>query len=325
MTKTPDYKILIDQEIWDFIGRTDRWYPADAVQRTVDEQRSIYTAMCREFFNGHPDGVQVSNQVVEAGELYVPVRRYSPDRTKASAHIVYMHGGGFVVGDLDSHDDVCAELCAATGLGVTSIDYRLSPEHKHPAAFNDCLAVVQHEAQRLGVPLLLCGDSAGGNLCAAVAHRLRSTKNASPVFAQVLIYPALGPAIGGESATGSSVIHANAPMLTRDEVNFYLQVRVDGTLPTNDASFAPLHDDNFANLPHTLVLSAECDPLSDDGRLYCEAINQAGGIARWRNEPGLVHGYLRARHSSARAKASFEAITDQLSEYAVMCAGAPNF
>jgi len=315
MNKTPDYRALIDQEIWDFIEHTDRWYPADAVQRTIDEQRTIYTAMCREFSNGRPERVQVSDDLVETCEPNVPVRRYWCTDAKADSHIIYVHGGGFVVGNLDSHDDVCAELCDTTGLGVTSIDYRLSPEHKHPKAFDDCVAVVQHEAQRLGVPLLLCGDSAGGNLCAAVAHRLRSAKQHSPVLGQVLIYPALG----GDPDTGSYLTHANAPMLTLDEVSFYSLVRVDESLPTNDASFAPLHDDNFADLPNTFVLSSECDPLSDDGRLYCEAINQAGGNATWRNEKGLVHGYLRARHTSSRARASFKAITDRLSEFAHAC------
>jgi len=312
MNTTPDYRSLIDEEIWDFIERTDRWYPADAVQRTIDEQRAIYTAMCREFYNGHPDGVEVSDQVVNVPEHSVQVRRYSPKHVKAHSHVIYIHGGGFVVGDLDSHDDVCAELCVTTGLGVTAIDYRLSPEHKHPAAFDDCLAVVQLEAQRLDLPLILCGDSAGGNLCAAVAHHLRSSKKPGSIIGQVLIYPVLG----GDSNTGSYVTHANAPMLNREEVSYYVNVRADGTPPTNDASFAPLQDDNFSCLPNTLVLSAECDPLSDDGRHYCEAINKAGGKAQWRNETGLVHGYLRARHSSTRARESFKAVTDQLSEFA---------
>lgn len=313
MQQSPDYQALIDKEIWEFIERTDRWYPDDAVQRSVEEQRAIYTAMCREFFNGHPDGVTVSDDVVGEPDHRVPVRRYVFGNTSSSAHIIYIHGGGFVVGDLDSHDDVCAELCATTGLSVTSIGYRLSPEHKHPAAFDDCMAVVQYEAKRLALPLLLCGDSAGGNLCAAVAHKLRSSgKQSSPVVGQVLIYPSLGT----DHHAGSYLLHANAPMLTRDEVEFYLNVRVDGPLPTSDVSFAPLHDNDFSRLPDTLVLSAECDPVSDDGRLYCDAINRAGGKARWRNEAGLVHGFLRARHTSSRARSSFKAITEQLSEFA---------
>jgi len=131
----------------------------------------------------------------------------------------------------------------------------------------------------------------------------------------VLIYPELG----GDHTRGSYLDHANAPMLTLEEVHFYLNVRVDGSPPTNDASFAALQDTHFTDLPNTLVLSAECDPLSDDGRVYCDAIKQAGGNARWRHEKGLVHGFLRARHSSARAKQSFKAITDQLAEFAKLC------
>jgi len=314
MREQPDYRALIDQQVWDFIERTERWYPVDTVLRSIDEQRSVYTAMCREFSNDHPEGVQSTDSLVALQAHAVPVRRYSSVNINArtDAHIIYAHGGGFVVGDLNSHDDVCAELCAITGFGVTSIDYRLSPEHKHPAAFNDCLLVTQFEANRLGVPLLLCGDSAGGNLCAAVSHRLRDSENRIPVIGQVLIYPQLG----GDHHKGSYTTHANAPMLSKDEVDYYLYVRVNDALPDNDTSFAPLHDSDFSNLPPTLVLSAECDPLCDDGRHYCQAINHAGGKAQWRNEKGLVHGYLRARHTSTRAKESFRVITDGLSAFA---------
>lgn len=307
-----NYQALIDQEIWAFIERTNSWYPADAVERSVDEQRAIYTAMCRAFFNGYPSGVEACDAVIESNDCAIPVRRYNAVRPKLDAHVVYIHGGGFVVGDLDSHDDVCAELCNATSLGITSIDYRLAPEHKHPAAFNDCVSAVRFEAARLMKPLLLCGDSAGGNLCAAVAHAVRADKTQAMISGQVLIYPTLG-AVGCE---GSFVTHANAPMLTCAELDYYAQVRVDDKPLSNDVTFAPLQDQDFTNLPRTLVVSAECDPLSDDGRLYCEAINNAGGQAQWRNERGLVHGYLRARHASCRARASFAAIVAGLSDFA---------
>jgi len=133
------------------------------------------------------------------------------------------------------------------------------------------------------------------------------------VIAQVLIYPALGTYTNTDSCRN----HAHAPMLTLDDVKFYMNVRLSGALPTDDVSFAPLHDVDFADLPNTLVVSAECDPLCDDGKLYCAAITRAGGNARWVCEPGLVHGYLRARHTSKRAKASFQMITDHLKNYAI--------
>ncbi len=313
MQDKPNYQQLIDQEIWNFIERTNRCYPPDAIQLSIAEQRKIYTAMCKEFHRPHPAGIETRDDVVRTESVAVPVRRYSNvKKINNQTHIIYIHGGGFVVGDLDSHDDVCAEICGITGLGVTSIDYRLAPEHKHPAAFEDCVAVVNCEANRLGCKLVLCGDSAGASLCASVSHQLRSGDALSPVKAQVLIYPALGT----ETDTASCLYHANAPMLTLEDVNFYMAIRVSGDVPTDDASFAVLNDTDLTQLPVTLVVSAECDPLCDDGKLYCDAITQAGGNASCVVEPGLVHGYLRARHSSSRAKASFNRITDQLIKFA---------
>ncbi len=307
MAESVNYESLIDQDVWAFIRRVENFYPADTAQRSTAEQREIYTNMCKAFSYARPAGIVAEDGLIDS----IPVRRYTAANPDNHAHIIFAHGGGFVVGDLDSHDDVCAELCNTTGLGVTAVDYRLAPEHKHPAAFDDCLAVTIYEAQRLGSPVLLCGDSAGGTLCASVAHHLRDSQSNVAVAGQVLIYPALG---GGE--TESYLTHANAPMLTSKEMEIYSGVRTDGPPPTNDPSFAPLADTNFSDLPKTVVLSAECDPLCDDGRLYCDAINNAGGQAQWRCEKGLVHSYLRARHTSVKAKASFKAMTDALSNLA---------
>ena len=145
------------------------------------------------------------------------------------------------------------------------------------------------------------GDSAGATIVAAVTHALRGR-----VVGQVLIYPYLG----ADMDAGSYVTHANAPLLTRADMAFFEGIRCDGPAPEGDPSFAPLHDMNFAGLPKTVVFSAECDPLCDDGQVYCDRITVAGGEAHWVNEIGLVHGYLRARHSVARARDSFSSIVD---------------
>lgn len=314
-----DYRKLIDNEIWAFIERTENHYPPDAASRTITEQRSFYHNLCTDFSAGYPNGVVSTDATVDTDTYSVPVRRYSAENEQHSdrALIVFMHGGGYVLGNLHSHDDVCAELCAYTGFNLTAIDYRLAPEHKHPSAFEDCLAVVRHEAARLNQPIVLCGDSAGGNLCAAVAHQLRndSTRSAdavSPVVGQILLYPELG----GDKQTGSYSEHANAPMLTLDDVMYYQNIRFANENVNIDFTNAPLQDTSFANLPKTLVVSAACDPLSDDGKHYCDAINQAGGSAQWKNEAGLVHGFVRARHSSEKARRSFQLVIDTLKRFA---------
>ena len=124
----------------------------------------------------------------------------------------------------------------------------------------------------------------------------------------MLIYPALG----GDPDRGSHIRHADAPMLTRADVVYYRDIRSGGNDIAGDATFAPLAASDFSGLPATVAISAECDPLSDDGRDYCDAIRQAGGSAIWFNEVGLVHGYLRARHSVTRARESFNRIVQAI-------------
>lgn len=295
------YDKLIDAETWAFIRKTADYYPADTVDASADRQREIYDAMCRMFFKGYPSGV-TAHDGTHGG---VPTRHYRQGGSDIT--IVFFHGGGFVVGGLDSHDDVCAELCDRTGFDVISVDYRLAPEHKHPAMYDDALAATRAVLDQTVGPVLLCGDSAGGNLAAAVAHALRG---AALIRGQVLIYPGLG----GDMSKGSYVIHADAPMLRRDEVAYYATIRCDGPVPEGDPSFAPLHDTDFSGLPPTVAISAECDPLADDARAYVDQITKAGGQARWILAPGLVHGYLRARTTVPRAARSFDHIVAALAE-----------
>lgn len=292
-----DYDRLIDEETWNFIRRTSESYPDDAVEFSIADQRRVYDAMCREFHQGHPDGVTTEDRSADG----VPVRIYTagqPTRT-----VVYYHGGGFVVGGLESHDDVCAEICVQTGYRVMSVDYRLCPEHKHPAQFQDSWAATCWAISEFSDPLVLAGDSAGGNLAACVAHHGRGRLDG--VLGQVLIYPGLG----GDMGRGSYLEHAHAPLLSRDDVLFYQSVRFDGEEPVGDPAYAPLHDTDFKGLPPTVIVTADCDPLRDDGRDYRDRIVEAGGQAHWINEEGLVHGYLRARSTVKRAANSFERIS----------------
>lgn len=296
MTAAPDYGRIIDAETWAFIRRTGEFYPPDAVELSIADQRRVYDDMCRAFHQDYPDGVEVGDHSANG----VPVRVYSAGHP--TVNVVYFHGGGFVVGGLDSHDDVCAELHQQTGYRVISVDYRLAPEHKHPAAFEDSWTATQWVAETFEGPLVLAGDSAGGNLAAAVAHHARGRQDR--IIGQVLIYPGLG----GESDSGSYVEHANAPLLTRAELEFYATIRCDGAVPTEDPTFAPLQDSDFRKLPPTVVFAAECDPIRDSGRIYCARLKQAGVRSEWVLEPGLVHGYLRARTSVTRARESFDRI-----------------
>ena len=294
-----DYQTLIDAPTWAFIRASAAEYPDDTVSLTVADQRRIYDTMCRAFHRGYPPGITASDGAI-AG---VRCRVFDGARPA----VLYLHGGGFVVGGLDSHDDICAEISARTGLAVICADYRLVPEHPHPAAYDDALAVAR--ALLADGPLLLAGDSAGGNLAAAVSRGLRG---ASGLRGQVLIYPGLG----GDPDSGSGLTHAHAPMLTREDVLFYTDLRHAGPPPADDPTSAPLQDHDFSGLPPTLAIGAECDPLCDDAAAYAARITAAGGRAMAVVEPGLVHGYLRARATGPRAAASFDRIIATLTAFA---------
>lgn len=296
-----DYETMIDQETWDFIHRTAACYPADTAERGIEDQRKIYDAMAAVFLAPRPDGVETEDKRVNG----VGVRIYTagdPTRT-----VLFCHGGGFVVGGLESHDDVCSEICAQTGYRVVAVDYRLAPEHKHPAMFQDAWGALRWVTDTYEGGVVLAGDSAGGNLAAALSHyaRDKSPEVRARILGQVLIYAGLG----GDVDRGSYLDHAHAPMLTRDEILFYMNIRATGAGPDADATYAPLHDRSFSGLPPTVLVTADCDPVRDDSRDYRDRILDAGGLAVWINEEGLIHGYLRARHSVSRARNSFERIT----------------
>ena len=313
------YDHIIDAETRAFIERTESFYSGDTATMTIAEQRATYDAMCRDFHQGRPAGITVKDKPLASR----PARHYTcaqaADADTSAARIIYFHGGGFVVGSLDSHDDVCAEICARSRLDVIAIEYRLAPEHHHPAMFDDCVAATLALLDGAGGPLILCGDSAGGNLAAATAHALRQDAAVSRrIIGQILIYPSLGR----DTASGSFVAHANAPMLTRADMQYYLKLRLEDPLTNHDPAVYPLDDSDFSGLPPTVVITAECDPLRDDGPAYCSAITAAGGKAQWIDACGLVHGFLRARGSSARATAAFAHIIDAV---AMLASGAWTF
>ena len=292
-----------------FIKKSQAQYSSNATDQTIEEQRATYQKLCLDFNFGRPIGVVSKDFMIK----HIPVRRYSFDgaisgsQNKDSSSptqkrlIIYFHGGGFVLGNLDSHDDICAEICAGTGYELVSVAYRLAPEHPHPAMFEDSLLTTRFLVKNNDLPVILCGDSAGGNLAAAVAHAIRPETES--IIGQLLIYPSLGPNTG----KGSYRRHALAPMLTSKDIKFYFKSRCGRQAEDipQDKTIFPLLDDDFSNLPPTVIITAECDPLSDDGKNYTNLVKAAGGRALWINEVGLVHGFLRARREVECASSSF--------------------
>ena len=299
-----------------FIEKSQAQYPINATDQTIEEQRATYHKLCLDFNYGRPAGVVSDDFMIQ----HIPVRRYffngaisvsqNKNRVRPTEKrlIVYFHGGGFVLGDLNSHDDICAEICAGTGFELVSVAYRLAPEHPHPAMFEDALLTTGALLKNNDFPVILCGDSAGGNLAAAVTHALRHETES--IIGQLLIYPSLGPNTG----RGSYKRHALAPMLTSNDVKFYLESRCGRKIENmpQDKTIFPLLDDDFSNLPPTVIITADCDPLSDDGKNYTNSVKAAGGRALWINEEGLVHGFLRARREVEGASSSFKRMINLL-------------
>jgi acetyl esterase len=306
------YKNSIDAETWNFIEETAAYFPAEYGELDISAQRHLYDAMCRHFHAGYPKGVSAKDDEILdrfSGRRIAVRHYYYNNKSVEAACALYLHGGGFVLGGLESHDDVCAELCAGSGLDVVSVDYSLSPEHPFPDDLEDAWTVFSSLSKAR--PVILVGDSAGACLCAAISQKCREA--AFSLVGQILIYPSLG----GDKSSGSYVTHADAPMLTTADLWKYHELRSRGNQKLASApEFAPLQASDFGRLPPTAIFSAEIDPLAQDAREYHKRLSEAGCDVTLTEEKGLVHGYLRARHRTVLASESFARILSVLREFA---------
>ncbi|MBY8977190.1 alpha/beta hydrolase fold domain-containing protein [Rhodobacteraceae bacterium NNCM2] len=278
---------ITDPEILAFIEEVDRLTPPGTADQSIAEQRALYDTMAAHFRAARPVGLPV----VDLDIAGVPCRRYGQE---AAPHALFFHGGGFVVGGLDSHDDVAAEIAARTGCCVTAVDYRLAPEHLHPAAFDDALAVTNAAKG----PIILVGDSAGGALAASTAWTLRGTGR---VAGQVLLYPTLG---GLALDLPSYRECADAPLLSTDDIRVYSAIR--GGEAGSDPTQHVLAAMTYTGMAPAFISAAGVDPLRDDGAEYARRLREAGVQADVVIEEQLPHMWLRARHRSARAARAFD-------------------
>ncbi len=298
---------LRDPGMLAFLEECAKFYPPNAVELSIQEQRDCYDRMCAHFLKPCPEGVSVRDDLL-AG---VPVRHYTPARRETETMILYAHGGGFVVGGLNSHDDVCSELCAHAGAELISIDYRLAPEHPFPAAVEDCWAVTSHFLQA-GKQVVVAGDSAGAKLSAAVSIKARD-EGIAGILGQVLIYGGFGQ----EPEGGSYETHANAPGLTAEDVKFYGEIYC-GKRPNpnwQNKLARPLLETDYSGLPPAFLTAAGLDPLFDDTFALAEALKAAGVPVEAQAEPDLIHGHIRARHMSDPARKSFQSISDAVRRF----------
>lgn len=264
-------------------------------QTTPEMSRQAYAGLAAVAGPG-PQVVSVSDRTIEGQTGSIPVRVYRPvEGDTLTGAVVFFHGGGFVIGDLDTHDAVCRELCVGTGCTVIAVDYRLAPEHRFPAAVEDCWDVTRWVADHGDAwcidprRLVLAGDSAGGNLAAVVA--LLARDHGGPTLAlQVLVYPAVDGADGGWP---SRIDNAEGYLLTAAQMDWFVDHYVPSVALRSDWRVAPLRAASHAGLAPALVITAEFDPLRDEGAAYARALATAGVPVTHTLYEGAIHVFFQ--------------------------------
>jgi acetyl esterase len=300
----PQVKVLLDQ-----MAAANQ--PAFHSQSPADARKAM-DAMLNVLGPG-PDVHKVEDRKIPGPAGDIPVRIYSPPG-KPIGILVYFHGGGWVVGDIASHDYVCRALTNAAGCVVVSVDYRLAPEHKFPAGPEDCYAAtewVPKNAASLGSDadhIAVGGDSAGGNLAAVISLMARDRKGPR-IRHQMLIYPVTDAAMDTPSYKEFT---ADGFVLSKLDMEwfwgYYLANKRDGENPYASPSRAS----NLSNLPPAHIITASHDPLRDEGEAYAELLKKAGNRVKVKRYQGVVHGFFSLQAALDQGKTATRELAEEL-------------
>jgi acetyl esterase len=244
--------------------------------------------------SGSPaDLAAIEDAVIDTRARGVRVRIYRPSLTPGLPVVTYFHGGGWVIGNLDTHDRVPRDIAAYSGAVVVAVDYRLAPESPFPSAYDDCLGVVRRlleDGAGLAVDpgrVAVSGDSAGGNLAAVACQQLRGVE--SGIVHQALVFPVTDAAAVGETA--SYLEYGDGYFLTTRDMRYFVRSYA-GDADPSDVRISPLRNANLSGLPPATVVTAECDPLRDEGEAYAERLREAGVAMAIRRFAGQVHPFI---------------------------------
>lgn len=272
------------------------------------EARAAYRTTRKYFEADPPDMGLVRDLVIPGPEGGIPARLVVPVGADRPGLVVYYHGGGWVIGDIDTHDVLCRYLAAASGAAVLSVDYRLAPEAKFPAAVDDCwtaLTWAAAHADDLGIDgtrLAVAGDSAGGNLSAVMALMARDAGLAG-LLLQVLIYPATDQ----DAATPSMQAYAEGRLLTRAAMDFFKACYFATPDEHRDWRASPLKAERLDGVCPAVVVTAGCDPLRDEGAAYAKRLIDEGVAVAYRNYPGAIHGFFNMTRAIPEARGAIAA------------------
>jgi acetyl esterase len=243
----------------------------------------------------------------------IPIRLYYPSGDAPFPVMVYFHGGGWVIGDLDTHHAFCHALAKAGNCLVVSVDYRLAPEHRYPSAVEDAYAATRWVAENVEAiqadpdRFAVCGDSAGGHLAAVVSMMARDRKGPR-IDLQILIYPITDCSFD----TTSYIENKEGYNLTRDLMIWFWNHFLNDESEADDPYVSPLREQNLSGLPQALILTAEYDPLRDEGEAYAKKLQEAGVKVTLSHYPGMIHAFIRMTAQLDKAKEALDEVAGTL-------------
>lgn len=286
------------------------------VKRTYKMERRIEQLTVR--LRGKPDDFQMWDRPIHLGDRAIPVRLFAPPDERPSEMLLFFHGGGWVTGGIENYTGFCTELVKATGRIVASVDYRLAPEHKFPKAPEDCYQVAREFFQGavLGIDpdgITLIGDSAGGNLAAAVSLMARDRGEFVP-RRQILIYPSTHNDHSESSPFPSMRENGADFLLTSRRIESFIDLYKSCDEDLNNPYFAPLLAQDFSRQPRTLIITAQYCPLRDEGEAYGEKLRAAGNDVQIVCIPDALHSFMMLPPSFEPVRQAFDLIHEFLAK-----------
>lgn len=274
---------------------------------TPADARQFYLAL--RAMAGEPEPVgEVAERKIPGPGGDIPVRIYKPEGPGPFPMLVYFHGGGWVIGSIETHDPLCRLLTNAAGCITVSVDYRLAPEHRFPAALDDAFAAAAWAAANATILggqndlIAVGGDSAGGNLATGVARMARD-KGTPPILYQLLIYPGTDWGLDRPSY----VENGEGYFLTKNAVAWFWSQYVEDEADRTDPRASPLRAEDLSNLPPALVVTAEFDPLRDEGEAYALRLQEAGVAVDAIRYDGMIHGFFQMTGVLGEARMAVDA------------------
>jgi acetyl esterase len=280
----------------------------------ISEVRQAFRNLWTPAITGEPVSIhRVEDVTIPSADAPIPARIYAPGGPRPCPIILYLHGGGYVKGGIEESDAFCRNLAHVAKHLVLSIDYRLAPEHRFPAALDDAMKAAvwagTHAVELGGAPgpLVVCGESAGGNLATVTCLLLRKDSRIA-LRHQVLLQPVIDFAMSFPSIAMPST----ECLVPREDLAWYYRTYCGDQWEPRDPRVSPIYAQDLSGSPPALIIAAEYDTLRDEAKAYAERLNAAGVATRYIRAEGMVHGFLQMRGLVAEAQSAIEEIARAL-------------